>query len=512
MKRKLHHMLCKLIFLVAMFVFLVMSSCRKLVESPIPSDSIAETSVYAVDATAIAVLDAVYISMNAPDQPFQGNRSIGLLAGLSADEYTLYNGVTTGTVFYYYRNSLSQALGTVSSGAEQWPILYNYVYKCNAAIEGLNKSTTLTPTIKKQLLGEAKFLRAFFYFYLVNLYGDVPLALTTDPEVNNFLSRSPKTDVYKSIVVDLKEAEELLSENFLSGTILTTTTERVRPTKWAANALLGRVYLYIGDWEKAENRTSLVINNTTLFGPLPGLNNVFLKNSQEVIWQIQPTDINFNTTEAKTLVIPPTGLHPSGNPAYLSKQWLSIFESNDQRKFFGNWVDTTIYKISNNPVIWDTIAFCYKYKKNEFDPNIISTSTVPGYTKMSEYFMMLRLGEQYLIRAEARAKQGKLAEGISDLDVIRERAGLQKIAITNPGISQSILLDTILHERRVELFGEWGHRWFDLKRTGKIDQVMSVHTPLKSNGSVQWQPYQALCPILLNDIRLNPNLVQNPGY
>jgi len=63
---------------------------------------------------------------------------------------------------------------------------------CNAAIEGLNGTTSLTPSVKQQLLGEAKFMRAFFYFYLVNLFGDVPLATSTDWQVNSFLSRTPK--------------------------------------------------------------------------------------------------------------------------------------------------------------------------------------------------------------------------------------------------------------------------------------------------------------------------------
>lgn len=502
--------------LVVIFLFLILvcsvSSCRKLVEIIPPSDLLIEKNVYAADATAISVLNGMYISMNSNGLPFQGRESIGLLAGLSADEYSLYSGVTGNSQFEYYRNNLSQNSGGSSSGTDHWSKLFNYVYKCNATIEGLTQSTTLSEPVKKQLLGEAKFLRAFFYFYLVNLFGDVPLALTTDPEINNFLPRSSKQDVFAAIVKDLTESEQLLSPVFLAGNSLATTVERTRPTKWAASALLARVYLYHGDeWAKAEDRASTVINNTTLFGLSP-LNSVFFKNSLEAIWQVQPTDNNFNTLEARTLIIPVNGPNTSTNLVYLSKQLLNNFEIGDQRKMLGNWMDTTIYKISNNPVIWDTVTYSYKYKKSEFDANIVSTPTIPGYTKMTEYFMLLRIGEQYLIRAEARAQQGKLAEAISDLDKIRDRADLQKIAITNPGISQSALLDTILHERRVELFSEWGHRWLDLKRTGKIDHVMSIHTPIKSNGTVQWESHQALYPILLKDIQLNPNLVQNSGY
>jgi len=144
-----------------------------------------------------------------------------------------------------------------------------------------------------------------------------------------------------------------------------------------------------------------------------------------------------------------------------------------------------------------------------YDANI---NTNTGTDNMSEYFMVLRLGEQYLIRAEARVRLGNLNGAIDDLDKIRTRAGLTPVATSNPGISQSALIDKILHEKQVELFSEWGHRWLDLKRTGKIDEVMQVVNPFKTNGSVQWQPHQALYPLPYTELQRAPNLVQNPGY
>ncbi|MEP7375968.1 MAG: RagB/SusD family nutrient uptake outer membrane protein [Chitinophagaceae bacterium] len=495
----------KLLFALSILLStLSITSCRKLVEAPIPSESIADENVYSTDATSIAVLDGIYISMNANYQPFQGAMSINLLAGLSADELTLYSGYIGSENLFnnYYINRLTQAQGGLPAGAEQWSPLYNYVFRCNAAIEGLNKSSSLTPTSKQQLLGEAKFLRAFYYFYLVNLFGDVPMAITTDPELNTKLIRSTKVDVYKQIVTDLKEAEELLSDNFLDGTLSSTTTERVRPTKWAASALLARVYLYTNDFVNAEDRSTAVINNTSLFGPLPSLNDAFLKNSREAIWQLQPTDIDLNTTEAQTLVL--TALGPGyGNPVYLSNQWLNNFETGDQRKELGNWVNSSIYNVTGTTL--DTVYYCNKYKVNT-SPGITTTND------MSEYFMMLRVGEQYLIRSEARARLGNISGAQDDLNTIRKRAGLPNTAAAD----ETALVIDILHERQVELFCEWGNRWFDLKRTNNIDAVMAVATPLKSNGATTWQSYQKLYPLPYSDLFINnvpnPYLTQNIGY
>jgi len=488
------------IFLMAAGIAFGISSCKKLVEVPPPTDAIAENNVYTNDATAISVLTALYSSMNVKDiNPVQGTGSIALYTGMSSDEFTLYSGITDQTSLAYYQNAL-QVNVPPGSGSSHWAPLYNYIFKCNAAIEGLNASTGLTPVVKQQLLGEAKFVRAFFYFYLVNLYGDVPLALTTDPKVNTQLARAPKAQVYQQMIADLKDAQNLLSTNYLDASLLSTTTERVRPTQWAADGLLARIFLYTGDWVNAEAQATAVINNATLFS-LVALNSVFLKNSQEAIWQLQPTDINFNTTEAQTLVIPATGPSTGAfidNPVYLSSNLLKSFEPGDQRGVYGNWVDTVSFQATTTT--YDTIVFPYKYKVNT-SPGVASA------TDMTEYFMMLRLGEQYLIRAESRAEQNNIAGAQSDLNNIRIRAGLSNTTVGD----QASLLGAILHERQVELFSEWGNRWFDLKRTGNIDVVMSVITPQKAGGA-QWNSYQQLYPLPLSDLQQAPNLAQNAGY
>jgi len=116
--------------------------------------------------------------------------------------------------------------------------------------------------------------------------------------------------------------------------------------------------------------------------------------------------------------------------------------------------------------------------------------------------MVLRLAEQYLIRAEARVRQNDLVGAIQDLNVVRARAGLPDLS---SGVSQDLILAAVIQERRVELFAEWGHRWSDLIRWGQADSVLSMEKP-------KWTANAKLYPLPLVDIQRNGNLRQNDGY
>jgi len=119
--------------------------------------------------------------------------------------------------------------------------------------------------------------------------------------------------------------------------------------------------------------------------------------------------------------------------------------------------------------------------------------------------MVLRLAEQYLIRSEARAMQNNIAGAISDLDIIRQRAGLNLLADLNPTIEQAELLDEIFLQRRKELFAEWGHRWLDLKRSDRTSEALEDENPY-------WEDTDLLYPIPETERIKNPNLTQNEGY
>ena len=459
------------------------SSCKKLVEVDAPITSTTESSVYANDATAIAVLTGVYTNLSSGSFA-GGTSSISVNAALSADELVLYNGLSTASsLTSYYLNALSN-LNT--GGADFWYQIYPKIFVVNSAIEGISKSGSLTPRVKQQLLGEAKFLRAFFYFYLVNLYGDVPLVTSTDYKLNAVYPRTPIVQVYEQIINDLKDAQGLLANEYLDGTVVNTTSDRLRPNKWAATALLARSYLYVGDYVNAEIQATSVISNTSLYS-LSSLNDIFLTNSSEAIWQLQPVNFGKNTEDGFWFIIPETGLSDD-HPAYLNENLLNSFEAGDQRKI--DWISKYTDTIANPNVDY---YYPYKYKEGTFN------------NPVTEYLMVLRLAEQFLIRSEARAQQGNISGSGSDLNVIRNRAGLANTTAT----AQSSLLTAIQHERQVELFTEWGHRWFDLKRSNTIDAIMAVVTQEKGGT---WNSNRKWYPIPMGELEKNPHLVQNKGY
>jgi hypothetical protein len=408
--------------------------------------------------------------------------------GLSSDELRLYNNTSTDNLMYY-TNSLTR-----ETGRSFWPAAYNTIYVTNSVIEGLPKSKYISTRLKNQLLGEAKFMRAYCYFYLVNLYGDVPLVLSSDYRSSSLLPRNNKNVIYGQIVEDLLDAKQLLSSQFININDNSESSERISPTRWAAIALLARTYLYMMDYVNAEKESTEIIDQNQLFN-LVSPEDVFLKNSEEAIWQLQPVKIGWNTEEARTFILTSAGPTYS-RPASLNPMLVDRFEAGDKRKNI--WIKSV-------SVGANTYYFPFKYRSaTQGDP-------------VTEYSMILRLGEQYLIRAESRINQpGKISEGIEDLNVLRTRARSEvTVDVPNPlpelsvNVTKEMALQMVSRERQFELFLESGHRWLDLKRTGSVDTVMGQMTPIKGGTwSINWQWY----PIPNSDIQSNPNLIQNDGY
>lgn len=445
---------------------LYLSACDSFVEVELPQSQLTNTAVFDTYATATASLTDIYSKMR--DQGFLAGTSYGLSNQLGnySDEINCYAAPGDLTM-PFFTNSL---LSTNSSIADFWNNSYNFIYSSNAVIEGVQASNKLTPQEKRQLKGEALFIRALIHFYLTNLYGDVPYIVSTNYQYNNTAGKHSTAEVYKFAIDDLQQAALLLETTYKN-------TERTRPNQYTVSSLLARLYLYNGNWAEASNSASSVLNATNFYQLENDLTQVFLKKSKETIWQFQPSRAGKNTDEAYTFIF------SSGPPPLVSldNTLVDSFNAEDLRK--SKWIKA----VTNQSKVW---YHPFKYKLN----NITAESL--------EYSIVFRLAEQYLIRAEARVNQGDLIGAKEDLNKIRSRAGLGNTTAD----SQSEILKAIQQERRWELFTEHGHRFFDLKRYGSINNVLS---PIKAG----WNSTDVLFPIPQKELNVNPNILpQNDGY
>ena len=446
-----------------LITLLAATSCKKYVDLNTPPDSVGADEAFSDSSTATSVVLGIYAGM-ASANGNNGTNSIvfftSVYGAMSADEG------------YYPTNTTYDAFETNTLAAGNsanvfWNAMYTRISRANYAIEGINGASKLSTSLKNQLMGEAKFLRAWYYFYLLNYFGDVPLVLSTDALKTALFPRAPLADVYKQIVQDLADAKNLLTATYPSN-------EKARINRNVVSAFLARVYFYQQNWAAAESEASNVINTGT-YSLVTNLNNVFLNNSSETIWQVSLAGITTPQTIFGSEFIP-----ASTTPTFVLYDTLAnAFQANDQRKV--SWTKSIVY-------LGKTYYHPFKYK--------VRTTTTGN-----EYPVMIRLSEMYLIRAEARANQNNVSGAQSDLNAIRNRAGLGNTTAT----TQAQLITALEHERWVKLFTEFADRWLNLKRLNKATAVLSLIKPA-------WQPFQQLYPIPAQAMTPNPNLKDNPGY
>lgn len=438
------------------------SSCRKFVEIE-PAPNLIETKkVFENEKAALSAVSSVYAQMRFSTRSMT-NGGLSIFGGLLSDE--IYNTVSSSTADPFFTNSLLSNNAVVT--VDFWNSSYSNIYRINAILEALPASVNLSDAVRHQFSGEMKVTRVLYYFYLSNLFGDVPLITGTDYKVNAIAGRTAVDSIYKFAIRELNEAKSLLSSSYSS-------LQRARPNLFSASSLLARIYLYQQQWLQAATEASSVID-AGMYSLGAILPTSFQLANNEIIWQVASD--NSNSSEGANFL-------PSSStvkPQYaLTTYLLNIFENGDQRKV--NW-------LNKNTIGGQDYYYPSKYKNRAASP-------------ITEYDIVFRLAEQYLIRAEARLYLSDLAGARSDINEIRRRAGLFTISSNDP----AALLTAIFKERQTELFTEWGHRWLDLKRTGNADVVL---TPVKGSN---WQSTDLLFPIPFSQLQVNPNLTQNPGY
>ena len=452
----------KTIFL--FFCMVALLSCENLVEVDDPSNQLGTPQVFENIQTANAAMAGLYADLR--DQSLisgAGYYSLSTLAASYADELVCYNNDQNGVMDIY----LNQQQETNTKITNLWNTTYTQIYYANSIINGAGLSTSLSADEKNRLMGEALLVRSLLYFYLQQFFGDIPYTTSIDYEYNRNLSKTEPAVLLEQLEYDLKEAISLLDDNYRDA-------QRIYPNRKVAELVLAKVYLTGQKYQLAE-QLALGIVQSSLYSFQSDLNEVFHNTGSHILWQMSPQNSGDATTEASFYYF--SGAAPY---AYaLSEDLVSSFTDDDLRKQY--WMTTVSYN-------GDSWYRPYKYK------NLSGENT-------NEYSVVFRLEEVYFILAEALAKQNRLAEALPYLNATRERAGLAPLS----DLSAEDFETELLAEKRREFFTELGHRFLDLKRLGRLDELKTV----KPN----WDNTRALWPLPQNELLLNANLYpQNPGY
>jgi len=438
-----------------------MYSCDEFVAVELPASQLNAQDVFLDEATAHSAMIAIYADMR--DNGIISDA--GYILGNYADELDFYG--TSTTMDDFNKNTLIPSNTTVGSW---WENAYKLIYSANSIIERCEESTSLVEGDKNQLIAEALFVRSLLHFNLARVYGDVPYIPSTDYQINAKISRTAEITVYQKIIEDLLIASDLIELDYI-------TNDRTRPNKAVVLALLAKVYLQVQNWESARDTANMIINQSEMYPWNDNLDLIFLKESKTTLWQWAPKYDGYNTREGQSYILiatPPVSVT-------LNQMLVDSFDPSDLRR--SKWIGT----ISDDSQRW---YFPFKYKQK----NQTASS--------QEYSIVFRLAEQYLIRSRAKLELGDIQGSLADLNKVHKRAGLSSITTNNP----TEIKNRILQERRHELFTEFGHRFFDLKRNGSLDAVL---TPIKS----AWETTDAYFPIPEDELLLNSNLApQNPGY
>lgn len=439
-------------------------SCEGLVEVDAPTNQISTQLVFQDVQTANAALAGIYAGLY-DDSPISGGlRGSGALMGIYADDLESFATSVINGEYDLYQNI---HIADNTSVYAYWTSAYQKIYQANAVLVGVELSDAIAQSDQNRLKGEALFIRSLLLFYLQQSFGSIPYPVTTNYEINRSISRTPSSEVLDRLESDLKEVIPLLSDQYREN-------ERIVPNRKVAELLLAKVLMTQSRWSEAEVLlTGIKANSLYIFEN--DLSKVFLKTGKHILWQLKPKNATDPTKEATLYYF--TNSAPSVYA--LSGNLISSFTAGDLRKT--QWTTAVIF----NQVT--------RYRPSKYKS--ISNNT-------TEYSLVFRLEEVYLLLAEAMAQQNKISEAIPLVNATRQRAGL---SVLSPGITKEALLTEITSESRKEFFAEMGLRFMHLKRRGLLMNLTTVKPNFKS--------YHTVWPVPQKELLLNKNLnPQNEGY
>lgn len=478
-----------------------LSNCSFLDESP--TDRLVVNNFYTSQKDAQAAVDATYQQLGS-----LYNRNMYLVCDLPTD--IMKNGLGMPNTFlqdleFLRHNSENTFI------RDMWQNCYAGIMKANAAINNI-PNITMSPSLQERFIGEAKFLRALYYFNLVRFFGDVPLVTKLD-NINDALGPRVSVDqVYDQIISDLTDAEYTLP--LRSGY---SSSDEGRVTKGAAKILLGKVYLTRKDYQNAKNKLAEVVEHEGEFGY--GLHQKYESNwdteteaGVEAVFYLEFKEPPFPSNGEMGLAGPkysaPGGNIgiPGSNEADIPTQ--ELYDAYDERDTRRNLNTKFDFMNSKGEMIKTSIPLYGKYWIDGLDAS----------NKCDINMHVIRYADALLMYAEALNELGESVKAHQNLNRVRERA-FGDISGNLSGLSKEAFREAILQERYLE-FPLEGHRWFDLVRTGTFIKRMKEHSAYeakvaeknKTDIANNIKDHMILMPIPQRELDLNPELVQNPGW
>jgi len=455
-------------------------------------------------------------------------------------------------------NGSNTALSTFdgkSDGTTRWAVepyqeSYKVIFRANSILENVTSENVSDESTRNSVLGQAYFFRAFTYFYLTNMYGNVPLVIKTPDPTNNdelFPTQSGTAAIWDQIVSDFESAEALLP-NAWSGEDLG------RPTMWSAAAMKGKSLLYrsgllgTNDYSAAANAFMSVVNSGQFdLLPLSQYSDNFTQvneNNMESIFELQYHPIgNGNFVWGQD--IPNAGTQgnfvieyapPSQSPdlGHVINPWVkNLYESNGDE---GRRNATIAYDYAGSTVNDGTpfttgMATDIDVVNTLVASNDANEGLEPIFTRKysglelplgatgflgDDYgpnWRIVRYSDVLLMLAESLNESGDNANALQYVNMIRSRAGISELS----GLGQADMRQAIIDERVLELTGE-GHRFFDLVRWGLAETYLGTNSahegpqPKSISGGTFTSNRDEVIWIPRSEMLANPNLVQNTGY
>ncbi len=387
-------------------------------------------------------------------------------------EYALSGGGGSfaASATYNYSAFLQSELAAV------WTTFYQAIGRANFLIESVEKNTTLADNVKNKALGEVRFIRALCYYQLVRSWGKVPMRLQPVTDANNIGEPLAEIDaLYKQIIADLQFAEGTLPAKVTANTA-------GRATKGAAITMLADVYLTLKDYQNARAKSLEVINNKATYGynleiSLPTLYSPTAATSAEEIFAIK-----FAQIRAQGSFLPAYAHDDRANAADLAARGLRRFSAFKKVPLIRDWDARDLRKGWN---LYDTLTINnVKFRANiplngDYLFGKYRDADAPEETAAGNDFYLYRYADALLIFAEAENQlNGPTTAAYDAINQVRRRAYGVNINTTSAvadlpiGLTKEAFDELVFRERGYEFFFEC-KRWFDLKRTGRLEKIVS---------------------------------------